>query len=439
MTLLNIALLDDVATVAADELVYDHDGAVRYGPDGQAVTTSKILALPHAGCVLAVAGSSALLHYVHARSCWMPSFDVAVERLPEMLNGVGHVLKLAQGRFPQDAVFVVGWSEKHKRMAQLVCESKTGFMTDFQAVVTLGGQPRCSLLPPMPAELAMQMPFPGDPGAMLALARAQVKHRAEDPTSVVPYGGRLLVATVRRDGIELAAAGSLGEPRRDGLKKQPVQSDLRSHSSGHHIIEGGHIEILWRHGAEPWRQVNVPGDATGVYLDGMKHSDRVVIEARAVNGLGKRGPSSFIGAAVVGATSIDTGQIATQAATIPLGNIGSDGTITSFLGSILASTSTWINNLGYTVDIQIEWAAFVKRTAGANPCYVSFVYETFSPSVITGVDSPEAGATEGTASFVRQVSLANGQQITAVLYGSAGSTSTLAFRSPSVRMTILKR
>jgi hypothetical protein len=73
-----------------------------------------------------------------------------------------------------------------------------------------------------------------------------------------------------------------------------------------YVADGsGRIEILWRRPDGPWQQVNVPGDSTSVYLVGPNHGDRLVIEARARNGLGKAGPSTFVAHTVVGATSID--------------------------------------------------------------------------------------------------------------------------------------
>lgn len=78
---------------------------------------------------------------------------------------------------------------------------------------------------------------------------------------------------------------------------------------------GGRIEVLWRVGEEPWRLQNETGDSTSAYIIGPKHDDRLVIEVRAVNGLGKRGPSSFLSHTVDGPTSIGTPQLADGAAT----------------------------------------------------------------------------------------------------------------------------
>jgi hypothetical protein len=69
-----------------------------------------------------------------------------------------------------------------------------------------------------------------------------------------------------------------------------------------YVADGsGRIEILWRRPTGPWQQVNVPGDSTSVYLVGPNHGDRIVIEARARNGLGKAGPSTFVAHTVAGA------------------------------------------------------------------------------------------------------------------------------------------
>ena len=76
-----------------------------------------------------------------------------------------------------------------------------------------------------------------------------------------------------------------------------------------YVADGGagRIEILWRRPGGPWQQVNVPGDSTSVYLVGANHGDRIVIEARARNSLGKLGPSAFVGHTVSGAAKVGMG------------------------------------------------------------------------------------------------------------------------------------
>ncbi len=77
-----------------------------------------------------------------------------------------------------------------------------------------------------------------------------------------------------------------------------------------YVADGsGRIEVLWRRPAGPWQQVNVPGDSTSVYLVGPNHGDRIVIEARARNGLGAVGPSSFLSHTVSGAAQVTWGAV----------------------------------------------------------------------------------------------------------------------------------
>jgi hypothetical protein len=71
-----------------------------------------------------------------------------------------------------------------------------------------------------------------------------------------------------------------------------------------YVLESpGKIELLWRGaGASAWSKQDLPGDATKAYIAGVREGDRLVIELRAVNSLGQRGPSTFANHTVVGKT-----------------------------------------------------------------------------------------------------------------------------------------
>lgn len=82
-----------------------------------------------------------------------------------------------------------------------------------------------------------------------------------------------------------------------------------------YVIEKGRIRIRWKNGVQPWVTQDESGDALGTYIVGPQHDDRVVIEVVVVNALGKEGPPAQIAHTVDGPTSVDTPQIAPEAAT----------------------------------------------------------------------------------------------------------------------------
>lgn len=129
-----------------------------------------------------------------------------------------------------------------------------------------------------------------------ATAEPRPGNRLVNPWFVSPIAG---LAVVADSTVAITSNGNIVTPR--AYVSWTAIADR-------YVIERGRIEVLWRAGDSAWQQMNVPGDATSVYLVGLKHDDRLVIEVRAVNGLGKVGPSVFIGATVnspiVGTTDI---------------------------------------------------------------------------------------------------------------------------------------
>lgn len=88
-----------------------------------------------------------------------------------------------------------------------------------------------------------------------------------------------------------------------------------------YVLNGnGRIELLWRRNESlVWTQLNLPGDATQAFIDGLRSDDRVVVELRAVNGFNKTGDSTFVAhtvAPIVGVPPNASGFTVTQ---IPTG------------------------------------------------------------------------------------------------------------------------
>lgn len=305
MTLLNIALAADRALVAVDTLVYTWDGGIKCDSGGKPCETTKALALPHAQCVVAVRGSSSLLHYLWERSAWLPDTDTAISRLPEMLRAASASAPVDhRGRYPADEVYITGWSKHYGRMVCVSFDSSDGFAT-MTATLRHEASHSLSAAPAVPPEALGQFPFPETPDDMLRIARRQVKHHRDIDPHSPNGGGRLLVATITRDGMTFATAGDLGLP----AQRQPSDNGYHPSPADLHIADGGHIEILWRAGSSGWQQVNVPGDSTHTYLTGMQHDDRVVVKARTVNSLGRAGPWVASDHSVDGPTAIGDVQV----------------------------------------------------------------------------------------------------------------------------------
>lgn len=164
-----------------------------------------------------------------------------------------------------------------------------------------------------------------------------------------------------------------------------------------YVADGsGRIEVLWRRPGGPWQQVNVPGDSVDVYLVGANEGDRIVIEARARNGLGKVGPSVFIAHTVSGAAIVKTGEIDDNAATdtsygyvalntINLG-IGSPGH-----GTTDAVPATYVNPYPYSVDVEVSSSlngtATVPASAWIDVNWCKLVADLYTTSTGTFVSS----------------------------------------------------
>ena len=156
---------------------------------------------------------------------------------------------------------------------------------------------------------------------------------------------------------------------------------------------GGRIEILWRRPGGPWQQVNVPGDSASVYLVGPNHGDRIVIEARARNSLGKLGDSTFVGHTVSGAAlfgATDPGSFfdgfedaqtldrwrnytgSGERTVVSVIDAGSGGNILR-VGNNSGNDQAWLihgGNIPFDPTALYRVKARIRRTAGTGTVYV---------------------------------------------------------------------
>lgn len=128
-----------------------------------------------------------------------------------------------------------------------------------------------------------------------------------------------------------------------------------------YVLEKGRIRIRWRYGAQPWVTQDEPGDATGTYIVGPQHGDRMVIEVTVINGLGKEGPPKQIAHTVDGPTSIDTPQLASQAAT---------EIYTTTPGSPVTVTAVAFTPDGFSTNTQVMTRSFTPSASGLAQVFV---------------------------------------------------------------------
>lgn len=191
----------------------------------------------------------------------------------------------------------------------------------------------------------------------------------------------------------------------------------------------------------------------------MNHGDRLIIRVRAVNGLGSKGPWSYVAHTVDGPTTVGTVEIEPEAATETFSATGADGTRTATApadtGSDIRSTInsiTWANTTGESVAVQIESSAHAYKGGSA----VGYAFLTAEWLTYTnGGGATISSKTEDTAQLptsetdvavVQQLTLPAGQTVQCYLYagrhitsGSSGQTITCTYRSPTTRLTVIKR
>lgn len=221
----------------------------------------------------------------------------------------------------------------------------------------------------------------------------------------------------------------------------------------------GYIEILWRRADRGFERMTWPGDQTQAEILGLNHGDRLIIKVRAVNGVGGIGPWTYVAHTVDGPTTVGTVEIEPEAATETFTATGSDGTHTSSAPTDTGSTIrtiinsiVWANTTGETMTVQIESSVHGYK-GGTAVGYAMFTAEWLTypngGGATTGSkteDTAQLPTTETDVAVVQQLTVPVGQTVQSYLYsarhvtsGSSGQTITCTFRSPTTRVTVIKR
>lgn len=226
-----------------------------------------------------------------------------------------------------------------------------------------------------------------------------------------------------------------------------------------YVADGsGRIEILWRRPGAPWQQVNVPGDSVDAYIVGPNHGDRIVIEARARNGLGKTGPSEFLGHTVVGAAAVDwanvtgsgvffdgfegvntleqwvngsgSGEVSRQSVT----DAGSGGAVMR-VGNNSGNDQGWMihsANIPFDPTAMYRVKARIRRTAGTGTVYLGLIGIDADGS--TYVNSTGANSALSAQHYIAAAGAAPGSSWTeyvGFVRGTAATGDTTAHADPN--------
>jgi len=166
---------------------------------GERFAASKVMAVPHLGCAIAVRGQAAILQAVHMRAsgAGFDSFDELAAVMPAMVRGIietmpARLLVSAPLTGSGNIVALVGWSDEQRAMVGMQFVQR-------EADQPFRAEAFTTLLAPWPPELQH---LPATAQAVGEIAAAQVDWmRAEFP--VAQCGGQLVLCRVTRAGIEL--------------------------------------------------------------------------------------------------------------------------------------------------------------------------------------------------------------------------------------------
>jgi hypothetical protein len=236
----------------------------------------------------------------------------------------------------------------------------------------------------------------------------------------------------------------------------PRVSVTWTRTTDRYVVEGGHIEVMWRDGTTPWVRQDEPGDANGAYIVGPKHGDRLVIKIRAVNGTGDKGPWSVVAHTVSGATSIGAPQLADGAVSnAKLVDDAATTTSSSAVGStshdssggaafprdLTVTTLSWTNDTDHTVTVQHETNGSHIQAGGSSTCamFVSHALDGDSPTLSA---SRVTTTTETLYTHIHQRTVPTGRTVTytvvARITNFVGSTTTQTMTDFVSRLTAIK-
>lgn len=240
MTLLQISVSKDRALIATDTTCYasdqgEHRGADVYRwDDGEPVHVTKLHSMPHIRAVLTGRGMSTVRQFAAEQITHARDFEHAVEILNRRLPALPVLPGTYKGEPLRHTVQLVGWSDLHGCMCLATWESGNDYRSKVQHGTPRGWFQSLGPSTKRPAwisdseqvaarqaELYAYLEAERERDARCidtaaAYARLAVEHaREEDPAA--PYGGRLLVAELTRDGLQIVDCGDLGlPPRRAG-------------------------------------------------------------------------------------------------------------------------------------------------------------------------------------------------------------------------------
>jgi hypothetical protein len=213
MTMIQAVVAEARISVVADSICCINYGERRSqivrGDDGRETEECKLIALPHARCVLTSLGSLALRQRLQIMPKAIPDFDRGCQRLPQLLRDLHAALNLhLQPELMGHTVLLFGWSAERGRMACANFSSDNSFEAEVHGDPVNGGMVFWRN-PDLPREKYQWSPM--DTAELIAFAHATVEHyRGIDPTT--PIGGKLILAELTEQGVTLSIAGDLGMP-----------------------------------------------------------------------------------------------------------------------------------------------------------------------------------------------------------------------------------
>lgn len=213
MTLLDVWVSADKVLIGVDTAA----SVVNAKRDVRGAHASKLLVLAHVGMVFAARGNTFILQYAFylaQRSLPCRCFDDFDDLVPELVARATAAFDkqldaggLAGLDVAGQELFIAGFSDRHNCMRAVSFHRKPGSEGFVREEVS------GDVVIPWNVEKQGPCPVPNSIAAMEALARAQVAHvraASTDPIDAHAYGGKLIVATVKRESILVQTCCDLG-------------------------------------------------------------------------------------------------------------------------------------------------------------------------------------------------------------------------------------